>query len=91
MTILGTFIDRQASKTLTGNTLTTYPHSLATNPELMALQVRSVETATAPGQIIAVGGNASLLTIGLVGATIAAASNMVCFDMYSFLFHSIIR
>lgn len=92
MAILGTLIDKLAGQTLTGVTLTTYPHSLpATNPELMALQVRSALTATAPGQLIAVGGNASLLTIGQQAASVAAGSNLAFFDCYSFVFWSAIR
>lgn len=92
MTIVGTLIDRLAGRTLTGVTLTTAPHSLpATNPELMSVQLRSSLTATAPGEVLAVGGNASLLTIGLNAASVAAGSNMAFFDIYSWVFHSVIR
>ncbi len=92
MAIVGTLIDRLAGRTLTGVTLTTAPHSLpATNPELMAVQLRSTATATAPGDLLAVGGNASILTIGLNAASVSLGSNMAYFDIYSFVFHSIIR
>jgi len=92
MTILGTFIDRLQGQTMTGVTLRTFPHSLpATSPELMAVQLRSSLTATAPGEIIAVGGNASLLTVGLNAASVSLGSNMAFFDIYSFVFHSVIR
>ena len=92
MTILGTFIDRRVGQTLTGVTLTTVPHSLpATNPELSAVQLRSTLTATAPGEVYVVGGNASLLTVGLNAASVSLGSNMSYFDIYSFVFHSIIR
>ena len=92
MAILSHYTDKLTGQTLTGVTLTTAPHSLpATNPEEMRVQVRSVLTATAYGEVIAVGGNASLLTIGLQAASIALGSNMSYFDVYSTILHSIIR
>jgi len=92
MTIVGTLIDKRAGQTLTGVTLTTAPHSLpATNPELMAVQLRSSLTATAPADLLMVGGNASLLTIGLNAASVSLGSNMDYFDIYSMVFHSVIR
>lgn len=92
MSILGTYIDRLSGRTLTGVTLTTAPHSLpGTNPELMAAQLRSSETATAPGDLLMVGGNASILTIGLNAASVSLGSNMDYFDVYSFVFFGEIR
>lgn len=91
MPILGTFINREVGKTLTGVTLTTFPHSLATNPELSAVQLRSTLTATAPGEVYVVGGNASIGTVGLNASSVSLGSNMSFFDIYSFLFHSVIR
>ncbi len=77
MAILNTFIDRQSGRTLTGVTLTTYPHSLpATNPELMALQVRSVETATAQlghGVVTVTGTNGKTTTTHLLAAIARSA------------------
>ncbi len=91
MTILSNYTDKLTGATLTGVTLTTYPHSLpGTNPQEMRLQVRSVLSATAHGQLYAIGGNASLLTIGLSGASIALGSNAVYFDSYNTVLHSII-
>lgn len=84
MAILANLTDKLTGATLTGVTLTTYPHSLPqTNPQEMRLQVRSVLSATAHGQLFAIGGNASLLTIGLQAASVALGSNMVHFDAYS--------
>lgn len=92
MAILGTLIDKAASTTLTGVTLTTLPHSLpATNPELMAIQLRSANTATAAGNLVAVGGNASILTVGLQAASVSLGSNLSFFDVYSFIFQSVMR
>lgn len=92
MAILSTFIDRLQGATLSGVTLRTFPHSLpATNPELVALQMRSVVSATAHGALYAVGGNASLLTVGLEAASVAAGSNLAFFDAYSFVFWTPIR
>lgn len=92
MAIVGTYIDKRSGQTLTGVTLTTAPHSLpATNPELMAVQLKSTVTATAPADVLALGGNASLLTIGLNAASVSLGSNLAYFDVYSFVFHSVIR
>jgi len=92
MAILGTLVDKLTGATLSGVTLRTFPHSLpATNPEYVAIQVRSVESATAHGEMYAIGGNASLLTIGLAAASVALGSNLAFFDAYSVVFHSIIR
>lgn len=91
MSILGTLTDRLAGATLSGVTLTTFPHSLpATNPQFMGVQLRSALSATAPGAIVAVGGNASLLTVGLQAASVSLGSNLVFFDIYSNIYHSII-
>lgn len=91
MAIIGNYSDKLTGATLSGVTLTTFPHSLPqTNPQEMRVQMRSVNTATAHGQVVAVGGNASLLTIGLQAASIAAGSNLVFFDSYNTILHSII-
>jgi len=93
MAILSTFIDKLSGATLAGNTLTTYAHSLpATNPELVALQLRSVGSGTDIPQLYALGGNASLLTVGLAHGSIGAASAQpVLFDAYSIVFWAPIR
>lgn len=91
MALLGTFIDRNANNTLTGITLTTFAHSLGTTPDVVWANLKSANTATAPGDLVAVGGNASLSTVGLQGATIAAASNLKFFDVYAQYFWSAIR
>lgn len=89
MAILGTFVDRQQGVTLAGFTVTTLPHSLpATNPELMAIQLRSVASGTAQGGLFALGGNASLLT---VGAASACGTGAAFFDLYSFVLYTPIR
>lgn len=87
MAIIGTWIDRLAGRTLTGVTLTTAPHSLpATNPQAMFAQLRSTVTATAPADLLLVGGNASLLTIGLNASSVSLGSNMSFFDVFSMIF-----
>lgn len=91
MSIIGAYIDRVAGATLTGVTLTTYPHSLGTTPDMVLPVLKSANTATAPGALIAPGGNASLSTVGLQAASVALGSNMANFDIYSWFFHSIIR
>lgn len=91
MSIIGTFIDRVAGNTLSGVTLTTYPHSLGTQPDVVWANLRSANTATAPGSLVAVGGNASLSTIGLQAASVAAGSNLAFFDVYAQYFQSVIR
>ncbi|MBP6479851.1 MAG: hypothetical protein KA310_03295 [Pseudomonadales bacterium] len=92
MAILGFLIDKLAGATLAGVTLTSFPHSLpGTSPEEVRIQLRSANTATAPGAIVAVGGNASLLTIGLQAASVSLGSNLVFFDAVSQVFWSGIR
>lgn len=92
MAILANYTDKLTGATLTGVTITTYPHSLpGTQPMEMRLQVRSVLSATAHGQLFAIGGNASLLTIGLQAASVALGSNLAFFDAYSTVLHSIIQ
>lgn len=87
MAIIRTWIDRLEGRTLTGVTLTTAPHSLpATSPQAMFAQLRSSITATAPGDLLLVGGNASILTIGLNAASVSLGSNMDFFDVFSFIF-----
>lgn len=91
MSILGTYIDRVAGNTLSGVTLTTYPHSLGTNPDMVMPILKSANTATAPGALVAPGANASLSTVGLQAASVAAGSNLAFFDIYSWLFWQPIR
>lgn len=91
MSILGTLIDRRVGDSLTGVTLTTFPHSLGQNPEEIRVQLKSALSATAPGAVIAVGANASLLTIGLQAASVSLGSNLVYFDTYSQVHHSVVR
>lgn len=91
MSIIGTFIDRNAGNTLTGVTLSTYAHSLGTTPDMVMPILKSANTATAPGALVAPGGNASLSTVGLQAASVALGSNLVAFDVYSWYFWSAIR
>lgn len=91
MAIIGVYIDRTANATLSGVTLTTYPHSLGTTPDMVLPVLKSANTATSAGSVIAIGGNASLSTVGLQAASISAGSNLVVMDIYSWFFHSIIR
>ncbi len=90
MAILGVYIDRNAGRTLTGVTLTTYPHSLGTTPSLVLTILKSSLTATAPADLYAVGGNASLSTVGLNAASVSLGSNMDSFDVYAWYLHSYI-
>lgn len=98
MSILGALIDKttvsRAGDDLSGVTLgATLAHSLpATNPEAVLPIVRSVEEigAQPPIQVLGLGGNASLATLGYVTASTTSAPT-VLFDVYSIVFHSIIR
>jgi hypothetical protein len=91
MTILGSLIDKNASNTLTGVTMTTFAHSLGTTPDLQLVNQRSAISATAAGNIAAIGANASLSTVGLQAASVSLGSNLTFFDIWSFYFHSVIR
>lgn len=106
MAILGTFIDIQtssraadllASTALAGTALnlTTSPHSLpATNPESVFMQLRSVQVGAdyATPQLVGLGGNASLATIGFVGGGVSQNTfPTVMFDVVCITYHSIIR
>ena len=90
MSIIGTYIDRVSGRTLTGITLTTYPHSLGTTPDMVKVVLKSAVGLTSAPQPYAVGGNASLATVGLTDAPLGACS-VAFFDVYSHYFHSIIR
>lgn len=100
MAILGTLIDKQTVSRvgdgLTGITLTTLAHSIpATAPEAIVPVVRSIQAVGGNGVqafpiLLAVGANASLLTVGYaMGSAISCATIM--YDVYAFTFHSIIR
>lgn len=91
LALLGTRIDVNAGQTLTGITMSTYAHSLGTTPDLVLANLKSANTATAHGALVAIGGNASLNTVGLQGASVALASNLASFDVVSFYFWSGIR
>ena len=91
MAILGTLIDKSVGNVLTGVTLTTIPHSLGQAPDEVRLQLRSVNSATAPGALFANGGSAALLTVGLQGASVALGSNLAYFDAFAQVYHSLIR
>lgn len=108
MAILGVLVDRttvsragNAGTTSVNIGLSTLAHSLpATNPEAVFINLRSVEGIALFGQqvpqIFALGGNASLLTIGTnyqvpaVAASAVSAPTLM-YDCISEIFHSIVR
>jgi hypothetical protein len=89
--IIGTLIDKttvsRAGDALVGVTLATLAHSLpATNPTIVLPVLRSVQ---APVQVLGLGGNASIATIGFAAAS-AASTPTVMFDVYTAVVHSLI-
>lgn len=97
MAILGRYIDKQtvsrAGDALSGVTLGTAPHSLpATNPEMVLPILRSTqEQGHGPSaQILGLGGNASILTVGYrISST--ASCPVLMYDLFAQVFHSYIR
>jgi hypothetical protein len=94
--IIGTLIDKttvsRAGDALVGVTLATLAHSLpATNPTIVLPVLRSVQgiAAQAPVQVLGLGGNASIATIGFAAAS-AASTPTVMFDVYTAVVHSLI-
>lgn len=96
MAILGKLIDKttvsREGDALKGVTLASLAHSLpATNPDIVLPVLRSVqEVGHQPAvQLLGLGGNASLATIGYaVGST--ASCPTVMFDVYTAVIHSLI-
>jgi len=84
MALLGTFIDRSAGISVTAAGYSTLAHSLGTAPDAVLLQLRSQSVASV-SPIIADGGNASMATVGQVGATTSF------FAAYVIYFQSITR
>ncbi len=96
MAILGTYIDKttvsRAGDDLKGVTLATLAHAVGTSPELVLPILRSVqEVGHQPAvQVLGLGGNASIATIGYaVGST--ASCPTVEFDVFAGFLHSTIR
>jgi hypothetical protein len=95
--ILGTFIDKQtvsrAGDGLTGVTVGTLAHSLpATNPELFLPILRSAESVgvNSAVSLLAIGGNASLLTIGFRVSSAVSCPTLL-YDVFAAVFYSSIR
>jgi len=101
MAILGKFVNKTAGSRvgdlLLGVTHTTLAHSLpATNAEFLWVGLRSIAvigTGGGDGQIDvwATGGNASLSTVSFRGAFSNASTPTVGFDVYSVVWHTLIR
>lgn len=98
MAILGTNIDVQTISRLGDSTVgayfTTLPHSLpGTSPDFVAVGLRSHEALTSRGtsNVLQLGGNASLLTIGYINPNIGGSFPTISFDVVAFKFHSQIR
>lgn len=96
MAILGTYVDRalntRAGDNLSGVTMTTLAHSLATNPDSVVPVLRSVQGIDmnqAPG-LIGLRGNGSLNTIGFAVPTTRSAPTIE-FEVLSFTWHSTVR
>lgn len=97
MAILGTYIEKQtisrAGDALSGVTVATLAHSLpATNPEFILINLRSTqEQGHVPGvNVLGLGGNASILTVGYRVSSTASAP-VLMYDIFAGIFHSIIR
>lgn len=97
MAILGHLIDKttvsRAGNASWGTQYFSLAHSLpATNPELVLCVLRSAQEvgAAAGVSLLGLGGNASLATYGIYGAS-AASSPTLLFDVYSWVFYSTIR
>lgn len=87
MAILGTFIDKTVAVSLASSQSgQTYAHSLGAQPDSIWVEIRSIGAA---GGFLWATANASLTTVGYVSA--AAAPATVQFDLYSRVFHSIIK
>ena len=83
MAIVGTLIDKTTLVTTSGAAaLTTLPHSLNTTPDEIRLQLLSVNNVSITN-LVAVGGNASLLTVGTVGGSGTFAYNVVATYWFS--------
>lgn len=100
MAILGVLIDKasntRAADALAGVTLTTLAHSLpATNAEARIPVVRSVQAGSGFGvavcQLLALGGNASLNTIGFASTESTASCPTIYYDIISMVFHTAVR
>lgn len=77
MSVVATFIDKTSLVSLAGAVgYTTLAHSLATTPDEVRIQLRSLLTGSYAIPV-AEGGNASLLTIGTAGGNGTAAFNVV--------------
>lgn len=96
MAILGKLIERQlvsrAGDDLSGVTLATLAHSLETNPETVLVQHRSIqEVGHQPNpQLLGVGGNASIATIGYAVPSTASCPT-VYFEALAIYWHSTVR
>lgn len=96
MAILTTLIDRttvsRAGDALLGVTVATLAHSLATTPDAVLVNIRSIQGIGHQPSIVpmGLGANASLSTVGYaVGSTASAPTIM--YDALAIFFHSIIR
>lgn len=100
MAILGRYWDKQVASrvgdNLSGVTTGTLAHSLpATNPELFLPIFNSIAAVggnNVPGtpQLLAVGGNASILTIGFIGGS-APSFPTIAFTVHAAVIHTYIR
>lgn len=96
MAILGTWIDRNTVSHVGaawgGATNVTTPHSLGTSPDMVNVVLRSVQNATAPAQVGALRGNASLNTVQVfVGSVAGASAPTIEYDVFAWYFWSAIR
>lgn len=96
MAILSTYIDKttvsRVGDDLKGVTVGTLSHSLATNPDTVLCNVRSIAAIGVQPSVslLGLGANASIATIGYaIGST--ASCPTVMFDVFSIYFQSKIR
>lgn len=100
MAILGTLVDVTSGVSRAGDdgshVVTTLAHSLpATNPEIQIPILRSIEAGSGCGvdvcQLMALGGNASIQTVGYAKTESTASAPVVFFDVVAMVLHSAIR
>lgn len=99
MAILGALVDKTSATRVggaAGVAVTTLAHSLpATNPEIQIPILRSIEAGSGCGiafiQLLALGGNASIQTVGFANTQSTKSNPDVAYDMIAMVAHTQIR
>jgi len=96
MALLSNLVDivhaSRAGDNLSGITMSTFNHSLNTNPDIVFTQMRSVQAVAAQANpaLFWVGSNVSLSTIGFAVPS-AASAPTVAYDIFTWFIWSAIR